>query len=187
MPRLAERTTRISGSPTMKVTASVDKMRRAGIDVIDFGAGEPDFPTPDPIKAAAHTAIDQNFSKYTPVGGIAELKRAICDRYRADYGVDYSESEVIVTAGGKQALFNTALALFSAGDEVITHAPYWPTLSEQVKLAEATPVIVRTLAADGPAGFAIRARTILDAVTSRTRGIIINSPCNPTGALIAED
>ncbi|OFV94364.1 MAG: hypothetical protein A3G76_09420 [Acidobacteria bacterium RIFCSPLOWO2_12_FULL_65_11] len=183
MPRLAERTTRISGSPTMKVTASVDKMRRAGIDVIDFGAGEPDFPTPDPIKAAAHTAIDQNFSKYTPVGGIAELKRAICDRYRADYGVDYSESEVIVTAGGKQALYNTALALFGPGDEVITHAPYWPTLTEQVKLAEATPIVVRTRPEDG---FAIRARTFVDAVTPRTRGIIVNSPCNPTGALISE-
>jgi len=167
----------------MKVTASVDKMRRAGIDVIDFGAGEPDFPTPDPIKAAAHTAIDQNFSKYTPVGGIAELKRAICDRYRADYGVDYSESEVIVTAGGKQALYNTALALFGPGDEVITHAPYWPTLTEQVKLAEATPIVVRTRPEDG---FAIRARTFVDAVTPRTRGIIVNSPCNPTGALISE-
>ena len=183
MSRLADRTTRISSSPTMKVTATVDRLRREGVEVIDFGAGEPDFGTPEPINRAAHAAIDQAFTKYTPVAGIAELKRAICDRYRADYGVQYTESEVITSAGGKQALFNTALALFNPGDEVITHAPYWPTLSEQVKLAEATPVLVQTSAEDG---FAIRSAPILSAITSRTRGIIINSPCNPTGALIAE-
>ncbi len=184
MTRLADRTARISSSPTMKVTATVDRLRREGVEVIDFGAGEPDFATPAAIKAAAHAAIDQDFSKYTPVPGTAELRRAVCDRYRLDYGVEYTESEVIFSAGGKQALCNTALALFNPGDEVITHAPYWPTLSEQVKLAEATPVLVRTSPEDG---FAIRSRTILDAVTSRTRGIIINSPCNPTGALISEE
>ena len=181
--KLADRTTRIGGSPTMKVTATVDRLRRSGVEVIDFGAGEPDFPTPDAIKAAARAAIDGNFTRYTPVAGIADLKRAICDRYRADYGVEYNESEVIVTAGGKQALYNTALSLFGAGDEVITHAPYWPTLTEQIKLAEATPVLARTHPEDG---FAVRARTILEAVTPRTRGVIINSPCNPTGALITE-
>src|SRR5688572_16869885 len=184
MTRLADRTARISSSPTMKVTATVDRLRREGVEVIDFGAGEPDFSTPEPINAAARAAIDQHFSKYTPVPGIAELRKAICDRYRADYGVEYKESEVIVSAGGKQALFNTALTLFNPGDEVITHAPYWPTLSEQVKLAEATPVLVRTSAEEG---FAIRSRAVLDAVTARTRGIIINSPCNPTGALISEE
>jgi aspartate aminotransferase len=184
MRALAERTSRIASSPTMKVTATVDRLRREGVEVIDFGAGEPDFPTPAPINQAAHAAIDADFTKYTPVAGTAELRRAICDRYRADYGVEYKESEVIVSAGGKQALFNTALALFGPGDEAITHAPYWPTLSEQVKMAEATPVLVRTRAEDG---FAIRSAPILEAVTARTRGIIINSPCNPTGALISED
>jgi aspartate aminotransferase len=182
-PRLADRTARISSSPTMKVTATVDRLRREGVEVIDFGAGEPDFSTPPAINAAAHEAIDRHFTKYTPVGGIAELKRAICDRYRQDYGVEYQENEVIASAGGKQALFNTALALFNAGDEVITHAPYWPTLSEQVKLADATPVLVRTHPEDG---FAIRAQPILDRMTARTRGILLNSPCNPTGALISE-
>jgi aspartate aminotransferase len=184
MARLADRTKRIASSPTMAVTATVDRLRRAGVEIIDFGAGEPDFATPEPVKAAARAAIDQNFTKYTSVSGIAELKRAICDRYRADYGVDYADSEVIVTAGGKQALFNAALSLFGPGDEVITHAPYWPTLTEQIKLADATPVLVHTHAEDG---FAIRARAILGAITPRTRGIIINSPCNPTGALISED
>ena len=182
--KLAERITRIASSPTMKVTATVDRLRRAGVEVIDFGAGEPDFGTLPVAKDAAHEAIDTDFSKYTPVAGIAELRRALCDRYRQDYGVDYQESEVMFSAGGKQALFNTALALFGAGDEVITHAPYWPTLSEQVKLAEATPVLVQTSPEDG---FAIRAGALLGAVTPKTRGIIINSPCNPTGALISEE
>ena len=181
--KLADRTTRIAGSPTLKVTATVDKLRRAGIDVIDFGAGEPDFPTPTPVKAAAHDALDHDFTKYTPASGIAELRRAVADRYRADYGVDYADAEVIITAGGKQALYNTALTLFGPGDEVVTHAPYWPTLTEQIKMADATPVLARTHADDG---FAIHARSILDAVTPRTRGIIVNSPCNPTGALMAE-
>jgi aspartate aminotransferase len=183
MTRLASRAGRLSISPTMTMTATVDRLRRDGVTVIDFGAGEPDFPTPADIGAAGHLAIDQNFTKYTPVGGIIELKRAICRRYRLDYGVEYSESEVILSAGGKQALFNTALALFGPGDEVIVHAPYWPTLIEQVKLADATPVLVQTLAGDG---FAIKAAAFLDAIGPRTRGIIITSPCNPTGALIAE-
>src|SRR5438128_2105703 len=181
--KLADRTSRIASSPTMKVTATVDRLRREGIEVIDFGAGEPDFPTPGAVKAAAHEALDHDFTRYTPVAGIADLKRAICERYRQDYGVEYKESEVIVTAGGKQALYNAALSLFGPGDEVITHAPYWPTLTEQIKLADATPVLAHTHAEDG---FAIRARTILEAVTPRTRGIIINSPCNPTGALVSE-
>ncbi len=182
--RLADRTGRISSSPTMAVTATVDKLRRAGIEVIDFGAGEPDFPTPDAVKDAGHEALNQNFTKYTPASGTAELRRAVADRYRTDYGVEYAESEVIVTAGGKQALYNAALSLFGPGDEVITHAPYWPSLTEQIKLADATPVLARTYPEDG---FRIHADTILRAVTPRTRGIIINSPCNPTGALISED
>jgi aspartate aminotransferase len=167
----------------MKVTATVDRLRRSGIEVIDFGAGEPDFPTPGAVKAAAQDALEHDFTKYTPAAGIAELKRAVADRYRADYGVDYQDNEVIITAGGKQALYNASLTLFGPGDEVITHAPYWPTLTEQIKLADASPVLVRTHAEDG---FAIHAGAILDAITPRTRAIILNSPCNPTGALIAE-
>jgi aspartate aminotransferase len=182
-PRLAERTGRIASSPTMKVTAAVDRLRREGVGVIDFGAGEPDFGTPPAISAAAKAAIDEDFTKYTPVGGTADLKRAICDRYRIDYGVQYQENEVIACAGGKQALFNTALTLFNPGDEVITHTPHWPTLTEQVKLAEAIPVLVQTSPGDG---FAITAAAILAAITGRTRGIILNSPGNPTGALISE-
>src|SRR5258707_5947326 len=178
---LAERTGRIAVSPTMKVASDAMKMKGQGIDVVDFGAGEPDFPTPPHIKAAAHRAIDANFTKYTNNSGTEDLKRAIVERYKIDNGVDYSSSEVICSAGGKQALFNSVLALFGAGDEVITHMPGWPTLVDQIKLSEATPVIVHTHAEDG---FTVRAEPILSAITPRTRGIIINSPGNPTGALI---
>ena len=183
LQELAARVSLISESSTLKVFADADRLRREGKDVVDFSAGEPDFPTPDAVKAAARVALDENFTRYTPPAGILELKRAICERYSSDYGVGCSENEVIVTAGGKQALYNTALTLFGPGDEVITHAPYWPTLTEQIKLADATPVLVRTHPEDG---FAMHARAILGAVTPRTRGIIVNSPCNPTGALIAE-
>jgi aspartate aminotransferase len=181
---LSSRMSRIAPSPTLRVTAEADRLRRQGIDVVDLGAGEPDFPTPEHIKAAAQRAIESNFTKYTPSAGIMELRQAICDRYRQDYGVEYKPEETIVTAGGKQALYNVAMALFEEGDEVITHAPYWPTIPEQVKLAGATPVLVHTHAEDG---FAIHAEPILAAITPRTKAIIINSPCNPTGALITEE
>jgi aspartate aminotransferase len=181
---LAARTARISVSPTMKVAADAMKLKAQGVDVVDFGAGEPDFPTPPHVSAAAHRAIDANFTKYTANSGTDDLKRAIVERHRADNGVEYSTSEVIVTAGGKQALFNSVLALFGAGDEVITHMPGWPTLVEQIKLADATPVIVRTHAENG---FRLTADLLLGAVTSRTRGMIVNSPSNPTGALMSEE
>jgi aspartate aminotransferase len=181
---LAARTARIAMSPTMKVTADALKMKAQGIDIVDFGAGEPDFPTPPHVSAAAHRAIDENFTKYTTNSGTEDLKKAIVERHRLDNGVEYSTAEVIVSAGGKQALYNSILALFGPGDEVITHMPGWPTLVEQIKLAEATPVIVRTYIENG---FALSADLILSAVTPRTKGIIINSPGNPTGALISEE
>ncbi|CAN5578710.1 pyridoxal phosphate-dependent aminotransferase [soil metagenome] len=181
---LADRTKRICVSPTMKVAAEALRLKAQGVDVIDFGAGEPDFPTPAHVAQAAHAAIDANFTKYTTNSGTEELKRAVCDRYRADYGLECTTGEVIATAGGKQALYNAAMCLFGQGDEVITHMPGWPTLLEQIKLADATPVVVRTHAEDG---FRVRAEPILSAITPRTRGIIINSPGNPTGALIDEE
>jgi aspartate aminotransferase len=181
---LAARAGRIAVSPTMKVAADAMRLKAQGIDVLDFGAGEPDFPTPPHVGAAAKAAIDANFTKYTTNSGTDDLKRAVVRRYQEDYGVEYATSEVIITAGGKQALFNAVMALFGPGDEVITHVPGWPTLVEQIKLAEATPVIVRTYAEEG---FRLKAETFLAALTPRTRGIIINSPGNPTGALIDEE
>jgi aspartate aminotransferase len=121
--QLAARTARIAVSPTMKVAADAMKLKAQGVDVVDFGAGEPDFPTPPHISAAAHRAIDANFTKYTVNSGTDDLKRAIIERYKTDNGVDYTTAEVIVTAGGKQALYNSVLSLFGAGDEVITHMP----------------------------------------------------------------
>jgi aspartate aminotransferase len=168
----------------MKVAADAMRLKAQGVDVVDLGAGEPDFPTPEHIGYAAKRAIDAHFTKYTNNSGTDDLKRAVVERYRADYGVEYTTSEVIATAGGKQALYNAVMVLFGPGDEVITHSPGWPTLVEQIKLADATPVIVRTHEEDG---FALHAESFLSAITPRTRGIILNSPTNPTGALITED
>jgi aspartate aminotransferase len=179
----AERLAQVSESATMKVAAEAERLRRAGHDVVDFSVGEPDFPTPEHIKAAAKDALDQNFTRYTAVAGIPELRQAICARYKEDYGISITPAEVLMTFGGKQALFNAALALFNKGDEVITHAPFWPTIPEQVKLVEATPVIVHTHWQDS---FAVHADTVLEAITPKTKAIILNTPNNPTGALIDE-
>ena len=181
---LSERMKQVGMSPTMKGTMEAEKLRRQGIDVVDLGAGEPDFPTPAHITAAAHAALDRNFTKYTSNAGVAELREAVAARYRADYGVSYEAKDVIITAGGKQALYNSAMALFGPGDEVITHAPGWPTLVEQIKLAGAKPVIVR---ADPETGFRLDADRLLAAVTPNTKAIVVNSPGNPTGALISEE
>lgn len=180
---IADRLSAISESPTLKVGADAEKMRRAGIDVIDLGAGEPDFNTPEHAKAAAVAAINANFTRYTAASGVLELREAICARYKNDYGIEFKTNEVAVAAGGKQALFNVALALYNPGDEVITHAPYWPTIVEQVKMAGGIPVIARTSSEDG---FAIHADAIIEKITPKTKAIIINSPGNPTGALISE-
>ena len=181
---LAERMAQVSVSATLKVAAEAERLRRAGFNVVDFSAGEPDFPTPEHVKAAGKAAIDANFTRYTPAPGIPELRQAIADRYNAQYGIDVTAAEVLVTVGGKQALFNTALALFNPGDEVITHAPYWPTIPEQVKLVGAVPVIVQSRSEDA---FAVHAEQIIAAITPKTKAIIINSPANPSGALVDEN
>lgn len=181
---LSERMKQVGMSPTMKGTMEAERLRRQGVDVVDLGAGEPDFPTPAHITAAAHAALDRNFTKYTANGGIAELREAVAARYREDYGVSYDPKDVILSAGGKQALYNTAMALFGPGDDVITHAPGWPTLVEQIKLAGARPIIVRT---DPEKGFRLEADRLLAALTPNTKAIVINSPGNPTGALMSEE
>jgi aspartate aminotransferase len=174
---------RVVASPTLKVAADAERLRRSGVDVVDLGAGEPDFATPEHVKNAAHAALDANFTKYTPSAGVQEVREAVAFRYRLDHGVDIKSEEVILTAGAKQALYNTAMALFNPGDEVITHGPFWPSIGDQIKLADATPVIVQTHMEDG---FTITAAPIIDAISPKTKAIIINSPCNPTGALISE-
>jgi aspartate aminotransferase len=174
---------RVTVSPTLKVTAEADRLRRQGVDVVDLGAGEPDFGTPEHVKDAAHAALNANFTKYTPSAGVLEFREAVANDYNARYGVSVKPEEVIITAGGKQALFNAAMVLFEQGDEVITHGPFWPSIGDQIKLADAAPVIVQTHREDG---FAIKASAIIAAITPKTKAIIVNSPCNPTGALISE-
>jgi len=180
---LAARLAHVAPSPTLKVAAEADRLRRAGVDVVDLGAGEPDFPTPPHICAAAHAAIDAGYTKYTPSAGGADVREAVCHRYAADYGIRFAPGEVIVTAGGKQALFNAAVALFDAGDEVVTHTPYWPTIVDQIRLLGATPVLARAHREDG---FALPAEAILDRLTPRTKAVILNSPSNPTGGVFTE-
>jgi aspartate aminotransferase len=183
MGTFAQRMSQVSVSATLKVAAEAERLRRAGHNVVDFSAGEPDFPTPEHVKSAAKAAIDANFTRYTAAAGMPELREAICVRYKSDYGVDITPAEVLMTVGGKQALFNTALALVDPGDEVVTHAPYWPTIPEQVKLVGGVPVIVPTRSEEG---FAVKAEAIIAAMTPKTKAVILNSPGNPTGALIEE-
>jgi aspartate aminotransferase len=183
MSTFAARMASVQPSATLKVAAEAERLRRAGHPVVDFSAGEPDFPTPEHVKEAGKAAIDANFTRYTVVAGIPEVREAICKRYKQDYGIDVTAAEVLLTNGGKQALFNTAMVLFEEGDEVITHSPFWPTIPEQVKMVGATPVIIPTRPDDG---FAVHADAIINAITPKTKGIILNSPCNPTGGLIPE-
>ncbi|MSO50889.1 MAG: aspartate aminotransferase [Acidobacterium sp.] len=179
----ASRMSCVSVSPTLKVSAEADRLRRAGVDVVDLGAGEPDFGTPKHVKDAAHAALNANFTKYTPAAGVVEFRDAVAHDYSSRYRVSIKADQVIISAGAKQALYNAAMVLFDRRDEVITHGPFWPTIVDQIKLADATPVVVQTHREDG---FAIKAGAMIDAFTPKTKAIIVNSPCNPTGALIAE-
>jgi aspartate aminotransferase len=181
---LAERVSRISESSTMKVAAEADRLRREGVDVVDFGAGEPDFPTPDNIKKAAIAALDANFTKYTPTGGTVELKQAICARHREDYGTDYAPSECIASVGGKHAIFNLMQILIGEGDEVIIPVPYWVTYKDVVNYAGGKCVFVET---DEDQGFTFTAESIAPHITSKTKLLIINSPSNPSGAVLSRE
>ena len=141
----------------MKVSADAEKLRAQGVDVVDFGAGEPDFPTPDNIKQAAIRALDQNFTKYTPAGGTAELKKAVCERHAADFGTAYTPAECIITVGGKHVIFNLTQALINPGDEVVIPVPYWVTYKDVVNYAGGKCVFVDT---DEDKGFAVTAAMI---------------------------
>ena len=181
---LSERVSRISESSTMKVAADADRLRREGVDVVDFGAGEPDFPTPDNIKKAAIAALDANFTKYTPTGGTVELKQAICARHREDYGTDYAPGECIASVGGKHAIFNLMQILIDEGDEVIIPVPYWVTYKDVVNFAGGKCVFVET---DEDQGFTFTAESIAPHITSKTKLLIINSPSNPSGAVLSRE
>jgi aspartate aminotransferase len=178
---IAERISSISVSSTLKVSADADRLRREGADVVDFGAGEPDFPTPENIKQAAVDAISANFTKYTNAGGTPELRAAICERHKQDFGTTYTSAECMVTVGGKHAIFNLIQALVDPGDEVIIPAPYWVTYKDVVNYAGGHCVFVET---DEANGFEVTADMIERHLSPRTKLVIINSPNNPSGSVI---
>jgi aspartate aminotransferase len=182
--RFADRVNRISVSQTMAVMQEAERFRARGVDVVDFGPGEPDFPTPDHIKRAAIKALDENRTKYTATPGIAPLRQAICDWHTAQLASSYQPAECVVTVGGKHAVFNSICSLVNGGDEVVIPAPYWVSYPDIVKYAGGTPVIVETREKDG---FSPRPEDIERAITPRTRVVIINSPSNPTGAVIPQN
>ncbi len=178
--KLATRAGRVVPSPTLSLTATAKAMAAQGIDVVDFASGEPDFDTPDPVKAAAEAAIRDGFTKYTAAGGIPELKAAIVEKLARDQGLQYEPGQVLVSCGAKHSLYNFCEAFLQAGDEVLVPAPFWVSYQDQIVLNDATPVIVPTREADG---YAVTRQQLESHLTPRTKAIIINSPSNPTGAV----
>jgi len=181
---LSDAVNRIDVSPTMAVLIEAEKLKARGIDVVDFGPGEPDFPTPEHIKRAAIRALEENRTKYTPTGGIMALREAVCEWHAKNLGSSYQPKECIVTSGGKLAIFNAIFSLINPGDEVLIPAPYWVSYPDIVKLPGGTPKFVATLAIDK---FCLRATDVEKAITPKTRLLIVNSPNNPTGAVIPRD
>jgi aspartate aminotransferase len=179
MTVLSNRAKSLKPSPTLAINAKAKSMQAQGIHVISFGAGEPDFDTPQNIKQAAKKALDEGFTKYTPVGGIDELKDAIIKKFQRDSGLSYKRSEIIVSCGGKHSFYNLAQAIFDQGDEVIIPAPYWVSYPPMVALAGASPIIVETKEGDD---FKITQESLKGAITSKTKALVINSPSNPTGS-----
>jgi aspartate aminotransferase len=177
---LSERARKVKPSPTLAMDARAKQMKAEGLDVINFGVGEPDFDTPDNIKEAAIKAIRDGFTKYTPAAGILPLKDAIIEKFRKDNALEYAREEVIVSCGAKHSLYNIAQALFGPGDEVIIPAPYWVSYPPQVVLNDAEPVIVATEEAKS---FVLTPEALEEAVTPRTKALILNSPSNPTGCV----
>jgi aspartate aminotransferase len=182
--KLTDRINRIEPSATMAVVAEADKLRSQGIDVVDFGAGEPHFATPEHIKEAAIAAIRDNFTKYTPVGGTAELRDAIVNRHAVDFGSDYRREESIASVGGKHVLFNAIQVLVGHDDEVILPVPYWVSFKDMIRYSGGKPVLDET---DESRGFTLTAEMVERAITPRTRMIILNSPCNPSGAVMSPE
>ncbi len=178
---LTNRIQRIEPSATMAVVAEAEKLRASGADLVDFGAGEPHFATPPHIKEAAIAAINNNFTKYTAVGGIAELRDAMVKRHAADFGSDYKREECMASVGGKHALFNAIQVLVDHGDEVILPVPYWVSFKDIIRFAGGEPVYIPT---DERHDFQLTAGMVERAITSRTKMIVLNSPCNPSGSVM---
>ncbi len=181
---LSDRNALISVSSTMKVAAEADRLRREGADVVDFSVGEPDFPTPDNIKQAAIAAINGNFTKYTPAAGIVELKEALVERHRLDYGSGYAPHECVVTVGGKHGIFTVTQTVLNHGDEAIIPIPYWVTFKDVVNYAGAKCVFAQT---DEAEGFVLTAAILERYITPKTKLVVVNSPNNPSGSVMARE
>lgn len=177
---LARRVQEISPSPTLAMNSRAQAMRREGIDIISFSVGEPDFPTPGHIIQAAREAMEQGYTRYTPAAGLPELRQAICEKCRSDQGLVYEPEQVVVSNGGKHAIFNALQVLVDPGEEVIIPAPYWVSYPEMVKMAGGLPVVVTTREEDG---FKLTPDDLRAALTPRTRMLVVNSPGNPTGTV----
>jgi aspartate aminotransferase len=175
---IARRAAAIKPSPTLATAAKAKAMKAQGIDVVDFGVGEPDFDTPENVKQAGIRAIQAGFTKYTPAGGTDELKEAVIEKFKRDNGLQYEKSQVLISCGAKHSLYNIAEALFDPGDEVIIPSPFWVSYPDQVLLNDATPVIVETTEEEG---FKLSAGKLEKAVTKKTKALVLNSPSNPTG------
>jgi len=180
MMKLATRTTRVGPSPTLQLTATVKKMKADGIDVVNFAAGEPACDTPDFVKRAAQQAMDAGFTKYTPVTGIEELKEAIVEKFHHELDIHYEPSQILVSCGAKHVLYNVFQALCERGDEVIIPVPYWVSYPAQVALSGAKAVFLQT---EESSNYAIDPSALQACVSPRTKALILNSPCNPTGAI----
>ena len=179
---LARRVMNIAPSATLAIDAKAKQLRKEGKDVVIFGAGEPDFNTPENIKQAAKKAIESNFTRYTPVGGIPELKKAVADKFRKENNISYDSSEILISCGGKHSLYNTAMALLNPGDEAILPVPYWVSYEEMIKLSDSIPVFCKT-----DDKFKLRADMVEEKITAKTKMIILNTPSNPSGAIVDQN
>src|SRR5215208_5445489 len=182
--KISQRAASLSSSLTLAIDSKAKQMKAEGLDVVGFGAGEPDFDTPQHIKDAAIKALNEGFTKYTPSSGIPELRQAIADKFKRENGLNYKPSQVIVSCGGKHSCYNVILATCQEGDEVVIPAPYWLSYPEMVKLAGAKAVIVET---SDQTEFKVTPDALRRAITSNTRLFILNSPSNPTGTVYTPD
>lgn len=181
---LSEKAKRVKPSSTLAITAKAKELKAKGNDVVGFGAGEPDFFTPENIKNAAHKALDDNQTKYTAAAGLPALKQAVCDKFKTKNNIEYTPAQVVISNGGKHTLMNAFQAILNPGDEVIIPAPYWLSYPEMVKLADGVPVFVKC---DATKGYKISADALAAACTDKTKAFVLTSPSNPTGMFYSED
>lgn len=181
---LSRKAQAVKPSSTLAITAKAKELKAQGLDVVGFGAGEPDFNTPDNICNAAIKAIKDGFTKYTPASGIVELKQAVCDKFKKFNGLDYKPSQIVISNGGKHSLTNVFEAILNPGDEVIIPAPYWLSYPEIIKLSDGVPVFVR---GEKENGYKVTAEQLQDATTEKTKALVLNTPNNPTGMIYSEE